>query len=528
MSESGSSTGTTPTTHPGPYPLTPGQPPPPPLPPIWPGPSVVAGPAPLLAAVVAGVLAAALVPLGRPGLGWSLAGLAVTAAVVATLLLTRSRYADTAHRPARPGWRAPARPERTGAAAWAAAALLLLTVGAVRSAGWVFLLCLLAAVAATVAALTSGRTVRGLALAGLLMPAAVVRGAAWAWRGTAAVRRTRPAWRPGRTAAVTGLVLLVFGTLLTSADAAFSRLLHQVIPPLDAASLGRWSVLFVLGAGGVLAAVFLRLAPPSLDPDPHARGAGDLVRPAEWMVPVATLVTLFGGFVAVQVTVLFGGASYVLGPDGPTYAEYARSGFWQLLVVTILTLMVIAVVARIAPRHTATQRWWLRGLLGALAVLSLVIVASALLRMHTYQEAYGFTRLRVLVSVAELWLGLVFLLVLVAGVRLRARWWARAVLATGIAAVLALSALNPDRFIAERNLARWAEGHHLDVRYLAGLSADAAPVLVCLPDQHRDLVLARLRTDLDDRPDDWRSANLARAAARDLLADPGAADCPPW
>jgi hypothetical protein len=527
MSESTPGTGTDSTTDPVPYPLTPGQPPPPPLPPIWPGPTMVAGPVPLAAAVGAGVLAAGLVPLDRPGLGWPLTGVAIAVAVVITLLRLRPHRRHHADPPARPGWQAPSPPGRTGAAAWAALALLALAVGAVRSAGWVFLLCLLAAAAATVAALTNGRTVRGLALGSLLVPAATVRGAAWAWRGSAAVRRTRPAWRPGRTAAATGLVLLVFGTLLASADAAFSRLLSQVIPPVDAASLARWSVLFVLGAGGAVAAVFLRLAPPTLDPDPQAGGSGDTVRPAEWMIPVATLVALFAGFVAVQVTVLFGGASYVLGPDGPTYAEYARSGFWQLLAVTILTLMVIAVVARIAPRRTGAQRWWLRGLLGALAVLGLVIVASALLRMHTYQEAYGFTRLRVLVSVVELWLGLVFLLVLAAGVRLRARWLPRAVLATGIVAVLALSALNPDRFIAERNLARWAVGEQLDVRYLAGLSADAAPVLVCLPDQHRDRALVQLRAYLDDKPDDWRSANLARAAARDVLADPGTADCSP-
>ena len=70
-------------------------------------------------------------------------------------------------------------------------------------------------------------------------------------------------------------------------------------------------------------------------------------------------------------------------------------------------------------------------MLGALCLLTLVVVASALYRMHVYEEAYGFTRLRLLVSVFEGWLGLVVLLVLGAGLRLRGSWVPRAVLLSG-------------------------------------------------------------------------------------------------
>ena len=261
------------------------------------------------------------------------------------------------------------------------------------------------------------------------------------------------------------------------------------------------------------------LAPPQVDAEP--RPGNRTVRVAEWATPVGALVALFSSFVAVQLTVLFGGASYVLGPDGPDYAEYARSGFGQLVIVTILTLVVMGVVGWLAPRETPLERWLLRGLLGALALLSLVIVASALFRMHTYQEAYGFTRLRVLVSVVELWLGTVFLLVLAAGIRLRGRWLPRLVVATGVAAVMALAVLNPDRFIAEQNIARWqaaAPGQEaqLDVHYLSSLSADALPALMCLPEEQRLATVTRVGDALAD--EDWRSANLSRAHARRLLA----------
>jgi hypothetical protein len=187
-------------------------------------------------------------------------------------------------------------------------------------------------------------------------------------------------------------------------------------------------------------------------------------------------------------------------------------------VVTLLTLVVIAIAARKAPRESTSDRLMLRVGLGALAVLTMVIVASALYRMWTYEQAYGFTRLRVLVSACELWLGAVFLLIIVAGVRLRARWMPRAMALTAVAALIGLGVLNPDRFIAEQNVARWHETGRIDVCYLSTLSVDAVPVLDRLPGPERSRALAPIMTDLQDLgPDPWAGWNLGRNQARDIL-----------
>ena len=83
------------------------------------------------------------------------------------------------------------------------------------------------------------------------------------------------------------------------------------------------------------------------------------------------------------------------------------------------SVIVVSAAARKARLTTAADRWWLRGSLGLLALLTLVVVASALHRMDLYQDAYGFTRLRLLVDLFEGWLGLVVVAVLVAGIGLR-------------------------------------------------------------------------------------------------------------
>jgi hypothetical protein len=233
-------------------------------------------------------------------------------------------------------------------------------------------------------------------------------------------------------------------------------------------------------------------------------------------VPVGVLVALFAVFVTVQLAGLFGGSEYVLRTANLTYAEYARGGFWQLLAVTVLTLGVIAGTVRFASTESAADRLWLRVLLGALAGLTLVIVASALTRMWSYQQAYGFTVLRLLVEATEVWLGVIYVLVIAAGVTLRTSWLPRAAVATGIGTLLVLSALNPDGLIAEQNVARWQETNKIDVPYLAGLSADAVPALTELPPELRNCLLVKIADGLV-LEEDWRTWNLSRQQARAVL-----------
>jgi hypothetical protein len=236
---------------------------------------------------------------------------------------------------------------------------------------------------------------------------------------------------------------------------------------------------------------------------------------------------LFGAFVAIGAAASFGGDTYVQRTANLTYAEYARQGFWQLLAVTLLTLGVLAIAAKVARRDSAADRLWIRILLGALAVLTLVIVASALSRMSSYEQAYGFTVLRLLVMVCEAWLGLVFVLVLVAGVRLRAPWLPRVVLATAALALVAIVGANPDHLIATQNVDRFQRLGRIDLYYLEDLSADAVPALNRLPADMRQCVLADIDRHLDSLgPDEPRNWNLGRAQARQILD--GYAPPPVW
>jgi hypothetical protein len=371
-------------------------------------------------------------------------------------------------------------------------------------------------------AVAGGRTVRGLFLGVMSVPIAAIRALPWGWRASMVVRG-RAQGNTLRTAAAAGIglaLLFIFGALLAGADAAFAKLVDGILPAINAGAVTRWVFSFGVVGIGTLAACFLALAPPAFDSDEPSRRR--TLRRIEWALPVGALVLLFTAFVAIQATVLFGGKEYVLRTANLTAADYAREGFGQLVAVTILTLAVLAVAARLASRETVEDRIWMRSLLGALAALTLVIVASALSRMWAYEQAYGFTEQRLLVSVFEIWLGVVFLLVMAAGIRLRGRatWLPTAILGAAVLALLGLAALNPDRYIAERDVDRFARTGWIDLYYLESLSADAVPALNQLPTGYRVCVLHEFDRELDESAphEEWRHWNLGRAQARWALA----------
>jgi hypothetical protein len=194
---------------------------------------------------------------------------------------------------------------------------------------------------------------------------------------------------------------------------------------------------------------------------------------------------VFVVFLIAQASAAFGGHAYVERTTGLTYAAYVHQGFGQMTVATLLTLLVVAVAGGRADQTVETDRRWLLGSLGLLCALTLVVVGSALHRMHLYQEAYGFTTVRLVVDFFEGWLGLVVLAVMVAGVLRRGRWMPRVAIVSGAVAVLALAATNPDAWVADRNIDRYEATGKLDVNYLQSLSADAAPVIVDRLSEHQ-------------------------------------------
>jgi hypothetical protein len=409
--------------------------------------------------VVALALLAAVAVVGAPmGLGLTVVLLALGALAARVRPPVLVPLVDLRHRPE------PARSDRWTRVWWALAAALAL-IPVLRAAVWVVLPAVLVAAALASLAAGGGRHWRALGAGLGVMWARLPQGAALTARVSARGLAWGGAGPAARGGAIAVVLLAIFVPLLASADAVFAEALERLAPSgweIDYPFARLLVLVLFTAAGGAL--IYARLCPPR----PLARPAKLALKRLEWGLPLGALVTLFGAFVALQITTLFGGDRHVLDTAGLTYAEYARSGFAQLLAVAALPLAVVAAAARWAHDDGLL----LKGLLGALCVLTLVVLASALKRLGLYEEVFGYTRLRLAAHTALLWFGAIFVLILVA----RGSWLPRAaVVVTGVT-VLLFALSDPERRIAAHNMERYERTGAIDRDYLRGLGADAAPV----------------------------------------------------
>ncbi|HYY11489.1 MAG TPA: DUF4173 domain-containing protein [Kineosporiaceae bacterium] len=456
----------------------------PPLPPLADVPSPQ-GPVPrrlLATALAVGAAAALLLQAPRPGLGVPLVALAASGAL----------------------WAVPGRRPDRATLAIAGLAVALSGVAALRASEWLVALCLVTAAVLAALVLTRARTWPALLLAGPAFGLHLARAVPWVGRAVRGAPRPAGLGGWGRGAATGAGVAVVVAGLLASADEAYARVFTALaLPDLD--GLVRRVVLGVLAALAVLTAGAATTAPTRWRFPRPGRAAGHR---AEWALPLVSVAATLLLWVVVQAATLFGQRNPLTTPDGDTYAARARQGFGQLLVVTLILLALLTWASRRADEH---GRRLLAVLGGVLVALGLVLVASALQRMWHYDQAYGWTVLRLVVAATELWLGLVLVGCAVAWLVRRTGLLARAVPVAAAAGLLVLALAGPDALVAQWNVDRYERTGRIDVDYLASLSDDAVPAMGRLSGVLRDCVLAQHGPVPVDDP--WYGWNLGRSRA---------------
>ena len=336
------------------------------------------------------------------------------------------------------------------------------------------------------------------------------------WNEVPRKTRSRSTAAVARGIALALPLLVLFGALFAAADAVFQNLLQGAVPNLSHPAR---HVVVVLLFAWASAGLLRGLLAPEEEPVPfdgERESGGWTLGRVEAIVVVAALDLLFLAFVLVQLRYLFGGRAQVMAVTGLTYAEYARRGFFELVVVAGLVLPLVLVLDWALRREGPRQLVLFRVLATLLLALLAVVMASARQRMRLYQREFGLTELRLYTTGFMLWLGLVAAWLCATVLRGRRRRFAVGALVSGFAAILVANALNPDALIARTNLDR----PRVDVHYLSGLSDDAVPTLVSrlpsLPQPLRSQLAAELQSR-SDRTGDWRTWNVSRARAADAL-----------
>lgn len=81
------------------------------------------------------------------------------------------------------------------------------------------------------------------------------------------------------------------------------------------------------------------------------------------------------------------------------YANYARQGFFQLMAVSLINLIIILVTTHNQKESTTRQQNYTKVMNLLLAVFTLIILISSFMRMYLYEQAFGYTFLRLMVYI---------------------------------------------------------------------------------------------------------------------------------
>jgi hypothetical protein len=279
--------------------------------------------------------------------------------------------------------------------------------------------------------------------------------------------------------------ILIFVTfLLMSSDDHFSRMMIQIPNWLMSLSLG--SVVFqILLISFVTLGLFSYLL--SLQLQSQMEGEVDTSgtnRPFDTII-VATVLILINFVYALYVLSQF---SYFFDVNPAStshtysYATYARKGFAELTIVSIINFSILISVLHYTSLKHTISKIMIRGLLSLLVSFSGFMLFSAFHRLSLYEEAYGFTYSRVL---AHSFMILLSIMLFIAFIRI----WTEKISLLKTYVVLSvtfyvlLNFINIDLFIAVQNIEWYEKTGKIDVIYMETLSDDVIPYLVKLEEE---------------------------------------------
>jgi len=208
--------------------------------------------------------------------------------------------------------------------------------------------------------------------------------------------------------AVIGLLIAVPLTivvlmLLVGSDARFEDFIYSLLDYLPDLSFAVFfEILFAIPIAmylfGAFSSVEKRVEATEADPDKLR------VFPTIITYFAVTPICLF--YVAYIITQVMNIVSAV--EKTLDYAEFARSGFFELCAITVINLGVITVIQTFSKRTRV-----LKGYIVALGLLSLGVTATALVKMGMYINRYGMTLLRVYTTWFMLVMCVAFVLLIV-------------------------------------------------------------------------------------------------------------------
>lgn len=264
--------------------------------------------------------------------------------------------------------------------------------------------------------------------------------------------------------------VLIVTALLVSADVVFGNIFKNLFSNIRFPQRPVWLVILILigipGTFGLLGYFA------------DEKISGEVKEQRTWEPLIAITFLVFSTvvyliFSMIQIKYLFIGGFTL--PEGYTYATYAREGFYQLLAVCLINLIVLFVCI-----GKFRENLILKTELTVFSVCTYIMLFSSLLRMVLYVKVYQLTYLRLLTLWGLLVIGIVLIGCLVTIWKNQFPLFPYVMVVVAVL-YLALSFARPGYVIAKYNLTDTGKEVQTDYNYIVDLNTDAVSVYLQSP-----------------------------------------------
>lgn len=192
----------------------------------------------------------------------------------------------------------------------------------------------------------------------------------------------------------TGTIALIVIGLLCSADNEFAKIFSTIFKDINIFNVSELTgrIIIIIIAFFYFAGFFMNMLDKEnglkeFEKDEKTEKKESYT--IRMMITVLNLVYLV--FCFTQIKVLFT-------EQNIKYSEFARKGFFQLMIVSLINIAMILKANNKNLKETEKQEKYKKTMCIVMVIFTLIIIISAFARMTLYQQNYGYTRLRILVD----------------------------------------------------------------------------------------------------------------------------------
>ena len=207
------------------------------------------------------------------------------------------------------------------------------------------------------------------------------------------------------------------------------------------------------------------------------------------------------------------------------YAQYARQGFFQLMIVSIINLVTILIAKKSENKERYKENRYINIMCLIMILFTFIILISSAIRMHFYESAYGYTLLRLLVYCTLITESILLIPTIIYIIDKKIEL-IKTYFAIILTIYIAMNFANFDNVIAKRNVDRYIKTGKIDIYYLEKTGTESISQMLRILESptnegnEKEETVRYLKStyeNLENEKMDFRDFNFSKVFAKKLI-----------